>query len=400
MGGLSHAAEEPSLLRGDGPDTGRPASAVRTSRRTAAIWWPLLTAVTVALAGLIPLLWEPRYYFLGDTQIAYFGQWFHLGEELRGGDWPLLNLQAWHGGNYAAEGQWGLFSPLTMAIGLMATTVANVLAFVTAIKLGLLMLAATGVFALVRSYDVPAAAAYLAGVAVTLGGATQFLESPEWVAGQMVWALIPWAWWGLRRTMKGNANPFLALVFGLLTVTVGYVYGTLYLAIVVLATLVDAWVARNLAGAIRVLLVGACCGLVAATVYLPGLLTAPVTTRGEFEIKSDGRLQADVPGLLASMIPTVLSPAPLTPSFPPFPAHYIAWFLPMLAWLDLRRVRRLWRPTLGLIVVLVGGVLWALGPYLVGPEGPQHAPHQHHDEAQRRSPQSSNSPQVEPREHG
>ncbi|MBA3528730.1 MAG: hypothetical protein H0T91_05375 [Propionibacteriaceae bacterium] len=329
--------------------------------------WPVLTVATVAAAGLIPLLWEPRYYFLGDTQIAYFGQWFHLGEELRGGRWPLLDLQAWHGGNYVSEGQWGLFSPLTMGISLAATTVTNVVAFVTAIKLGLLLLAATGVFVLVRSYDAPPAAAYVAGVAVTLGGATQYLESPEWVTGQMGWALIPWAWWALRRTMNGNANPFAALVFGLLTVTVGYVYGTLYLVIVIVATLVDAWLARNLAGAIRVFLIGACCGLVAMTVYLPGLLTASVTTRAQFEILSEGRLQADVPGLLASMIPTVLSPAPLTPGLPPFPAHYIAWFLPMLAWLDLRRVRRLWRPTVGLIVVLVVGVLWALGPNQVGP---------------------------------
>ena len=28
---------------------------------------------------------------------------------------------AWEAGNYVAEGQWGLFSPLTILIGLLAT---------------------------------------------------------------------------------------------------------------------------------------------------------------------------------------------------------------------------------------------------------------------------------------
>ncbi len=318
-------------------------------------------------AALIPLLWEPRFYFLGDTQVGAFGQWLHLGSKLWDGEWPLIDLPAWHGGNYVSEGQWGLFSPLTMGIGLAAAKVTQVVLFVTVIKFALLTAAAVGVFLLTRSYGVPHYAAYVAGVAVTLGGATQYLDSPEWVTGQMVWALIPFAWWATRRTMNVNANPATALVFGLLTVTVGYVYGTIYLAVVFVACLVDAWVARNLAGAVRVLLIGVCCGLVAVAVYLPGILSASVTTRAGLEVLSEGRLQADVPGLLASMIPTVLSPSSPVPPAPAFPAHYIAWFLPMLAWLDLRQARRLVRPALGLIVVVVLGVLWALGPNQVGP---------------------------------
>lgn len=340
---------------------------VARSQRRRTLLWLGFTVLTVVLAACIPLLYTPRYYFLGDTQIGAFGQWYHLGEKLRSGEWPLLDLQAWHGGNYVAEGQWGLFSPLTMGLALLATMIEHTVVFVTVVKFALLVAGAVGAFLLARSYGIPQPGAYVAGVAVTLGGATQYLDAPEWVTSQMVWALIPYAWWATRRTMTRRANPVLALVFGLLTVTVGYVYGTIYLAVVLLACLVEAWVARNLAAAVRVLVIGACCGLVAVTVYLPGMLTASVTTRSGWEVLSDGRLQADLPGLLGSMIPSVLSPSSPVPPMVRYPAHYIAWFLPLLAWLDLREARRLLRPAAGLLTVVGIGLLWALGPNQIGP---------------------------------
>ena len=55
--------------------------------------WAVLTLVTVIGAALIPLIHEPRYYFFGDTQIGAFGQWYHLGTELRSGHSPLLDPQ-------------------------------------------------------------------------------------------------------------------------------------------------------------------------------------------------------------------------------------------------------------------------------------------------------------------
>ncbi len=51
-----------------------------------------------------------RFYFRGDTQIAYLGWWYHLGDEVRAGRIPLMEPLAWEAGNYVAEGQWGLFS--------------------------------------------------------------------------------------------------------------------------------------------------------------------------------------------------------------------------------------------------------------------------------------------------
>ena len=339
--------------------------------------WAVLTLVTVIGTALIPLIHEPRYYFFGDTQIGAFGQWYHLGQQLRSGHWPLLDPQVWAAGNFVAEGQWGLFSPLTVLIALLSTMTPNAVVFATIVKICLLAAGSLGTYALARSYRATPPAAYVAGLASGLGGATLYLESPSWVTGQMVWALLPLFWWQLRRiaaplpdrssaaseatttaTALRWASPAAVLVLGWLIVSVGYVYGTLYVIIVGLATIIDCGLARRWGGALRVVGVGAFCGLLAVTVYLPGVLTAPVTTRLGFEIISEGRLQGTLSGVLTSMLPFTSDA---------LPTAYIAWFLPLLAWVRLDRLRAVARDLVGLLLVLLVMLMWLLGPNQVGP---------------------------------
>lgn len=331
-------------------------SVVRAAGRLRSGGWWLLTAVTVVLAAAVPLLWQRRFYFYGDTQIGSFGQWFHLGQELRAGHWPLMDPQSWASGNLIGEGQWGLFSPLTLGIGLLATVVGNAVIFVTLLKVGLLVAGATGTYLLLRSYGTPGWLAYVGGLAATTGGATQYLESPSWVTGQMVWALLPLFWWQLRRVVLRRANPAPALVLGFLLVTVGYVYGTLYLGVAVTACMLDAFLARDWRGVRRMVLVGVLCGLVAVTVYLPAVLTAPVTVRGGVGVKSDGPLQGTLPEMVTAMLPFFAGPG-----------TYVAWFLPALSWVDAGRARRALRPLAGLL--FAAGILlaWVLGPNQIGP---------------------------------
>jgi len=323
--------------------------------------WGLAAIVTVLVIALLALVYERRWYFYGDTQIGAFGAWFELGKVIRGGHWPLLDLASWRAGNFAAEGQWGLWSPLTIGIGVLASLVPNAVVFSTVVKLVLLVTGAVGAFTLVRSYEAPAPLAYVAAVTVPFGGTELFHESPSWVTGQMCWALLPWVWFGLRRTMAGR-NPWIALVVGYLIVTIGYVYGTIYLVLVILGCLLDCAVARNLKGALRVLLVGVVAGLVAVTVYLPGILTAPVTTRAGTQLLWTGPMDADWQGLVSGILPTGLSTVS-----PRFPLEYLAWFLPLLVWLRFTSLRAELRRLAGLLLVLVLLLAWVLGPEQFGP---------------------------------
>jgi len=318
--------------------------------------------VLVALVGL--LVHDHRYLWYGDTPAAYYGWWYHLGDMVRHGQWAPLDPHAWRAGNLTAEGQWGLWSPLSIGIGLLTTAWGDMLALTTVVKVALALTGALGVFRLTRSYDAPPAAAYVAAVLVPMGGVTQYLDLPSWFSGETIWALFPWVWWALRRTMLRGANPLPALALGYLLVSVGYVYGTIMLVVAILACLLDCVVARDRAAFLRTLGAGILLGLVAVTVYLPGVLTASVTDRATTYGGFGGKFTVDPLTLFASVLPT---DALSTDTSSLLPYAYAAWLLPVVLWIDVRRARQAWRELCGLVLVLVGSLALVLGPGQVGP---------------------------------
>jgi hypothetical protein len=310
------------------------------------------------------LVGNPHYLWYGDTPAAYYGWWYHLGDLVRHGQWSSLDPHAWRSGNIAAEGQWGLWSPLTIGIGLLATVVSDMLALTVAVKLGLAAIAVLGTYLLVRSYDAPPAAAYVAGVLVPMGGMTQYLDLPSWVAAETIWALFPWVWWGLRRTMLRGANPWPTLVAGYLLVSVGYVFGTIMLALAIVACLLDCLLVRDRAGLRRTFGAGVLLGLVALTVYLPGVLTASVSDRSTAFQGFGGKFTTDPLAMVASVLPTAAVPGT---SDHLVPYSYVVWLLPAAMWLDWSRVRREWRPLGGLLAFTTVTLVMVDGPGQVGP---------------------------------
>jgi hypothetical protein len=316
-------------------------------------FWVLATVLTSIVLGMLPLLWDRRYFFHGDTQVAYSGWWYELGDQVLHGRIPLLSPRAWESGNYVAEGQWGLFSPLTILIAVAVRLAPNLVAVVTLVKLALIVIGALGTYLLLRSYRVTPAAAYVGGVLVGLSGASVYFDWQAWVTGQMATALLPWAWWLTRRVMRGR-NPLPALIACYLVVSIGYVYAALYLAIVIIACLVDAGVARDRVAFLRALGIGAFSALVALTVYLPGIRTAAVTVRSDWEISSTGSFHVTVSDVFTSMLPTTN-------------LFYLLWCLPLLLWIDPGRARIALNELRGALVSTVIAFAWALGPDQVGP---------------------------------
>ena len=95
--------------------------------------------------------------------------------------------------------------------------------------------------------------------------------------------------------------------------------------------------------------IGALLGLVAVTVYLPGVLTSSVTARSE-EYRFGGKFTVEPLGLLSGVLPT--SAVPNTADHLA-PYAYLVWFLPVVAWLGWRRLAAGWRPIAGLLVFLL-----------------------------------------------
>lgn len=339
----------------------------RLNRSRSFLWLAGTVGVTL-LGSLIPLTTNNRFYYYDDTQAGAFGIWFEIGTKLSAGEWPLFSDTAWGAGNYAAEGQWGIWNPLVLLIGWLASTSPNIVVFSTVLKITCLCVLAAGTFLLAESYKARPEWAAIAGVAVTLTGFTVYIDAASWVTGLMVFSLLPLAWFGLRRMAFAGGNPLLALVAAYVLITIGYVHGTLMLAVLFLGLFTEAWLtARSRNVMFRLLLAGMVCGLIALAVYLPGVLTAPVTARTG-GIANSGFLTPDLTGLATAWVPGSLPQITgWWGGFAPVPLLYVAWFLPVLAIVD---YGRMWAGSKELAAIGVFGLLslgLTLAPSDLGP---------------------------------
>lgn len=330
----------------------------------------MLTAGSVLMLSVIPLIFYGRYYFQDDTENGAYGVWYHLGESLFQGNVPVLNPSVWSSGNYIAEGQWGTWNPLVMLFGVLAYLSPNAVVVTTALKIGMLIVASVGTFILARSYSVSPEWAFIAGIAVPLNGFTMYFDAPSWVTGALVWAIFPFFWAELRKLMAGKRNPFWAFITGYLIVTVGYVAGTVAIGFILLAVGIETLIRKAWWPAVRIAVTGISIGLVAVVVFLPGVLTAAVTTRGTTGIWNDDYMSIDFTSLLM---------APIATAFPQLlswwwsgtaattPAAYIAWFLPAIAFVGWSGFKKLSPELRDLFFFLAASAAFVLLPTTIGP---------------------------------
>ncbi|WP_345751209.1 hypothetical protein [Microbacterium rhizophilus] len=315
--------------------------------RLTRILWPVAAAVITVLLALARLAGDPHFYFADDTQLGSFGQWWQLGDLLRQGRIPLLEPSAWQAGNYLAEGQWGLFNPLTWLIALGARASEDPVVFATIVKVAFLVLMCLGAYLLARSFTAARPWAALAAVLVPLGGFTVYMDAASWSTGLFNAALLPWVWWALRRAVEAGRSPIPYLAASYVLVAFGYIFGVIALVGVLVESLVRAIWRRDRIRILRSLLASAWGAAWTVLVYLPGVLTAPVTQRGDFVVRNWFFLNADLTDVAAAAGPTLTGtirtwegevPAPpgvlekgvmlWTGEVTQAPLMYIAWLLP------------------------------------------------------------------------
>ncbi|MBZ4487090.1 hypothetical protein LQ938_04185 [Microbacterium sp. cx-55] len=335
-------------------------------RQSPVLWLAASVAAVMAMM-LARLVREPRFLFWDDTQLGAFGQWYGLGSRLLEGQLPILSPGAWQGGNYLAEGQWGIWNPLTWLIALSMHVGDGATVAVTLVKLVFLVALCIGVFLLARAYGAQPWWAAVAGFTATAGGQTIFMDAPSWVTGLQNATLFAFVWWALKRHLDGARGPLPFFVASYLLVTIGYVFGVIELAILLFVFLGFAIAAKNRAQALRVALLGCFPALLTVFVYLPGVLTAPVTRRAGSDILNDLFLNMDLGDLAASPIATgVSSVRGYWGDFLPVPLQYVTWLLPLLVLISAG-----WRASLRDLrvpLVLLGVTLaLVIGPSVVGP---------------------------------
>lgn len=329
--------------------------------------WPVIAILLAVGLAAVRIVANARFYFVDDTQTGAFGQWWELGDRLLQGTVPVLNPSAWQGGNYFAEGQWGLLNPVTWVIALTARAAPDAVVHVTIVKIVFLALLALGTYLLARSFDAAPAWSALAGVLVTQVGFTVFMDATSWVTGLLCAAVFPWVWWGLRRAVDDGRLPLWFLASSYVLITFGYVFGVMVLVILLVETLVRALVARERGRIVRALAASAWSALLTVVIYLPGVLTASVTERAGGGVLNTGFLSADLSDLAASST-TVATATILAWGDGPIhaPLAFIAWIVPLFA-IVLPMPRDAVRRSIPLLVLGAIMLLVVLGPSHVGP---------------------------------
>lgn len=326
--------------------------------------WPLAIAVAVAVLACIPALFNPHFFQRGDTAAQFGPTWFHFGELVRSGQWPLMDTSTWAGGNYVAEALFGVYSPLNAVVWVFVSLMPDLLVAVFMVKVAFLVLLAWGTYAVAREYGAEEWAAAAVAVALPFSGYTLFWDAGSWASGLMAFAYMPWVWWSFRRVLRGTMNPLWAFLIGSLAILQGNPYGTLAVVLVGVALVVEALVTGERAGLVRLVLVGLCVAAWLPLVYLPLLETAVLAERGNARLFfNSGKLRPEIGDLLGLSSPTFVPGIKAITGPMQVPATYFAWFVvPLLPWLRFGALRGRLRGLTGAGVLLAGYVLLSVGP--------------------------------------
>ncbi|HSU01750.1 MAG TPA: hypothetical protein VLK03_04310 [Nocardioides sp.] len=327
--------------------------------------WPLVVVVVTAVYTAVPFLVTGWFYQRGDTAAQFAPTWWHFGEMVREGQWPLwLDPQSWAGGNYVAEALFGTYNPLNVLVWLAVSLGPDLAVSTYLVKATVMVLLALGTYVLAREYGaVPAPAAAVA-VALPFSGFTLFWDAGSWPSGLMAFAYFPWVWVTFRRALRGAGSPFWAFLAGLLAVLNGNPYGTLAVMVVGVALVVEGLVQRAWGGVLRLALVGLAVAAFLPLVYLPLLESSDLAVRSAGALfENSGKLRPTAGDLLAASSPLHTPPIRAITGPMLVPATFLAWFvLPLLPWLRWGALRGRGRELVGLGVVTAAYLAMTLGP--------------------------------------
>jgi hypothetical protein len=318
----------------------------------------------VAVAAGLPLIRNHIFYFWDDTAGAGVPVWHRMAGEILHGRFPLLNLDMWRGGNFAAEAATGMWNPVTVVIAIGIYFIDNMAVGIAIAKTLFMMIMAGGAYLLARHYGIRRSLAAVIGAALPLAGYSFFMDSTAWVNALMATAFVPWVWWAGRLAIRDGRSVLWLVIAGYLGCSLGNPYGLVSTGLVILALMVEAWFNGQRGRIIPVALAGVAVALMNVMVYLPLLLTSSVGYRAASGTFNDNFLKPSLTNLLELSTPST-QPYLIDFSIGNFsvPVAYLAWFiLPTLPWLRWRVLVERWRPLMGVYVFGAVYLMLMLGP--------------------------------------
>jgi len=262
----------------------------------------------VLIASLHGVRWlrDPYVFWHDDFQLHYLPASFEITTAWLHGEVPLLSRSSWFAGAFAAEYQYGIFSPLITAcnvavwqLGVSLPTAAACLAIVH------LALVGAGAYLLGRSYRLtPALSVLVALVASSNGWLTAW--GAAWYPSLSSFAWIPWFWLGLA-ALAAEVSPLRIVLCALrlyCLLTAGWPFTALMAALLIIGYLAPLLYGRRLrlaAGMITAVVLGV--GLAAPA----GLMLAEYISATDRQVAGSGlqhMWQVPIEGLLGLIVPT------------------------------------------------------------------------------------------------
>ena len=335
--------------------------------------WGAVTALTVGLGYLLILLHNTTFFLVDDSESGAIPDWLYIGDRLHHGGLPILTPDAWMAGNWTVEGQNSLWNPVQLAIYYVAPLVDRLDLLAAGVKGCFALLLALGVYRVALAYGTRPAWAAVVGAAMPFSGWVLYYDSATWVTSLFGLAWVTHAWASGIGFSRGRSGPIPMFVFAYLALSIGYVHSAIGMGLVALCLLVGEGVrSRSWVPAAKVAVVSIAAALCGVVTFLPGYLTSSVTWRvmGAAGVVNDNLFTAPWSESLNAAIPTAL---PAIQGFSSSqvqraPVSYIAWFiLPVLAFVDWGRARRLVRELTGPLMLLVVMLVVTAGPSHLGP---------------------------------
>jgi hypothetical protein len=346
---------------------------VTTASRRSRLTWGAVTILTVGLGYLLILLHNTSFFLVDDSESGAIPDRLYIGDRLHHGVLPILTPDAWMAGNWTAEGQNSLWNPVQLAIYYIAPLVDRLDLLAAGVKGCFALVLALGVYRVALAYGTRPAWASVVGAAMPFSGWVLYYDSATWVTSLFGLAWVTHAWASGIRYSRGKSGPIPMFVFAYLALSIGYVHSAIGMGLVALSLLVGEGVrSRSWLPAAKVAVVSIAAALCGVVTFLPGYLTSPITWRvmGAARIVNDNLFTAPWSESLNAAIPTAL-PAIRGYSgsqVQAAPVSYIAWFiLPVLAFVDWHRARRLARELTGPLMLLLVMLVVTAGPSHIGP---------------------------------
>lgn len=300
--------------------------------------YPLIMVIVVLVTALIPLIKYDNFYLYADTVNGYVGQMYHTGYLILHGQLPVFSTNYYASGNFIAEGQWGTFSPLSWLIGVFIYLSPNVTFSMTLVKIAALVALSIGVYLLSRSFEIDRQWSSIAGFLAPNVGFIHFTDAPSWITDLLSLVLFIFTFWAYRKYVHDGWSIIVPFIFGFFLVTQGYVYGVIYLVILLVSHFLVVLFTRNWQQLRRVLLFDILMLMLTLAVYMPGILTGSVTTRAQTFANTDFG-SPTFSDFINSFFPLAQTGMTVFTSGTNY-VNYIAWVFVLLPFINFSKVKQ------------------------------------------------------------